>query len=133
VSWLGSIVAGARRLVRRAEGERRPDEPVVVFSTWVSAEAHLLKWLLDSHGIAAEVRDRLTMIYGELPPTPQNLPSVWVAARDAPRADEIVRDFQSGRVANGEAWRCAACGETVGAQFTACGRCGVSRPEQPGA
>lgn len=131
MTWLGSVVAGARRLVQGAIGERRPDTPVVVFSSFAHAEAYLVKGFLESRGIAAEIRDELAMIYGELPLTPQNLPSVWVAASDAPRADGIVRDFQNARVENGEAWRCAGCGETLGSQFTACWRCGGSRAEQP--
>jgi hypothetical protein len=126
VTWLDSVVSGARRLARKARGERLPDAPVVVFSTFNSAEAHLVMGLLESRGIAAEVRDQLAGILGDLPTTPQNLPSVWVAERDAAVADAIVREFQGRRVENGEAWRCPGCGETIDAQFTACWRCGRS-------
>jgi hypothetical protein len=102
----------------------------MVFATYTAAEAHLLKGLLESEGITAEVRDELLAgILGDIPLL-QNRPSVWVAEGDAARASEIVREFQRGRVEAGEAWRCA-CGETLDAQFTACWRCSRSRAEEP--
>ena len=94
---------------------------------YTSIEAHLLKGLLESEGIAAEVRD----ILGEIPRTPENLPSVWVEESAAARAAAIVADFRHERVQTGEAWR-RECGETLDAQFTACWRCGAIRSaEQP--
>jgi len=105
----------------------------VVFWTGVSTEAHLIQGLLESEGIAAEVRDEVPMVYAATPATPEYLPSVWVAAADAARADAIVRDFLGGRVQKGEAWRCPGCGETMDAQFTACWHCGRSRAQKPGA
>lgn len=102
-----------------------------VFAAYTTAEAHLVKGLLESEGIAAEVRGEvLAGILGDIP-LMENRPSVWVEERDASRANGIVRDFQHARVAAGEAWRCD-CGETLDAQFTACWRCGRSRAEQPG-
>lgn len=98
-----------------------------VFIAYTSIEAHLVRGLLESEGIAAEVHEDMVNILGELPLTPENLPSVWVEEHDAARADGIVRDFQSGRVEKGEAWRCE-CGETLDAQFTACWRCDRRRP-----
>ena len=101
----------------------------LIFAAYTTAEAHLVKGLLESEGIMAEVRDEmLAGILGDIP-LMQNRPSVWVEDRDAARANEIVRDFQHERVEKGDAWRCA-CGEILGAQFTACWRCGCSRPEQ---
>lgn len=102
----------------------------MVFATYTAAEAHLVKGLLESEGITAEVRDEmLAGILGDIPLL-QTRPSVWVREDDFARADKIVREFQRERVEAGEAWRCA-CGETLGAQFTACWRCSRSRAEQP--
>jgi len=102
----------------------------LVFSAYTTAEAHLLKGLLESEGITAEVRGEvLSGILGDIPLL-ENRPSVWVEESDAARAEEIVRDFQHDRVQKGDAWRCD-CGETLDAQFTACWQCGRSRAEQP--
>jgi hypothetical protein len=101
-----------------------------IFIAYTSIEAHLVKGLLESEGIAAEVHEDMVNILGELPLTPENLPSVWVEERDALRADGIVRDFQHERVEKGDAWRCE-CGEILDAQFSACWQCSRSRPEQP--
>jgi hypothetical protein len=102
----------------------------LVFAAYTTTEAHLVKGLLESEGITAEVRGEiLAGILGDIPLL-ANRPSVWVAESDAARANEIVRDFQHERVQKGDAWRCA-CGETLDAQFSACWRCGRSRAEQP--
>ena|SRR5688572_1921704 len=98
-----------------------------VFLAFTAVEAHLVKGLLESEGISAEVRgEGMAPILGDVPIL-ENLPSVWVADREVSRAQQIVRDFKRERVATGDAWRCE-CGEAMGAQFAACWRCGTDRP-----
>lgn len=91
-------------------------------------EAHLIRGLLESHGIEAVVRgDFLTGGWGELP---VDVCGVWVTddARFG-EADRLLRDFLQGLPAtNSETWRCSACGEASEGQFTACWQCGASRP-----
>jgi len=100
----------------------------LVFVGWNVAEAHLVKGLLENAGLFAQVRNEvLSCLIGELPMTIDSRPSVWVRAEDAPRANELVAEFNRDRIGNGQAWRCAGCGEMLDAQFTECWRCGASR------
>ena len=96
------------------------------------AEAHLVKGLLESRGIPAEVQgDSLFGVRGAVPITPDTLPSVWVLdERQVPGALEALRDHESvgTSATTGEPWRCPNCGETVEHQFTACWNCGVDSP-----
>lgn len=98
-------------------------------------EAHLVRGLLESHGIAAVVRgDFLTGGWGELP---VDVCAVWVPddARFA-EADRLVQDFLKGalaRIHGGEAWQCPHCHEAIEGQFTACWQCGTQRPALPAA
>jgi hypothetical protein len=57
-------------------------------------EAHLAAGFLESHGITAEVRGAaLFSARGEVPVTPDTLPSVWVASdADAARARQLLDD-----------------------------------------
>lgn len=91
-------------------------------------EAHLIRGVLESHGIEAVVRgDFLTGGWGELP---VDVCAVWVTddARFV-EADRLLRDFLQGVPAtSSEAWRCSQCGEASESQFTACWNCGASRP-----
>jgi len=100
----------------------------LVYVGWNAAEAHLVKGLLQSAGIFAEVRSEiLSGVIGEIPMTIESRPSVWVRDEDLPRAKEILADFNRERTENGEAWQCADCGEVLDAQFTDCWRCGAAR------
>jgi len=101
----------------------------LVYVGWNTAEAHLVKGLLQSAGIAAEVRSEiLSGVIGEIPMTIESRPSVWVREEDAPRAKELVAEFNRERTENGEAWLCADCGEVLGCNYYGNGRwrsCGV--------
>ena len=94
-------------------------------------EAHLIRGLLESHGIEAIVRgDFLTGGWGELP---VDVCAVWVTddARYG-EADRLLQDFlqgKSARLQQGPDWRCAHCGERLENQFTACWNCGAPRPQ----
>lgn len=90
-------------------------------------EAHLIRGVLTSHGIAAEVRgEYLTSGMGELP---LDVCSVWIHDdAQLTRARELLDNVLSGNLArelSGEGWTCGDCGESLEGQFTACWRCGA--------
>jgi hypothetical protein len=93
------------------------------------AEAHLLRGMLESQGIRAEVRgDQLYGAFGELPV----LPTVWIHDDAlAQEADRLIIDFLRGaaaRLHGHERWICGRCGEVLEGQFTDCWQCGAPRP-----
>lgn len=93
-------------------------------------EAHLIRGLLESHGIEAIVRgDFLTGGWGELP---VDVCAVWVTDdKRFGEADRLLQDFLQDRSAPlhaGRDWQCAHCHETLENQFTACWKCGALRP-----
>jgi hypothetical protein len=95
-----------------------------------ATEAHLVKGFLESNGIEAVVRGEfLTSGWGELP---TDLCSVWITDDEQfQRADRLLVDFLSGKLARDAAvnsWTCARCGERLEGQFTACWKCGATRP-----
>lgn len=93
-------------------------------------EAHIVKGLLESNGIAAFIRGEfLTGGWGELP---VDVCSVWIAD-DAQyeRAQSVLLAFLRGEPAReqqGHPWRCHHCGEQLEGQFTKCWNCGATRP-----
>jgi hypothetical protein len=93
------------------------------------AEAHLIRGILESHGIRAEVKgDQLYGAFGELPV----LPTVWIFEEAlASDADRLIIDFLRGGAAlrhAHERWSCPRCGEALEGQFTDCWQCGAPRP-----
>jgi hypothetical protein len=97
-----------------------------VYSSHDLVAVHHARNLLEAEGIRAEVRnERLSSAMGELPPA-ECLAEVWVLeARDAARAERLLRE---GTQASGPPWACPACGERIEPQFTQCWRCGALRP-----
>lgn len=99
-------------------------------------DAHVLRGLLEVEGIQTVIRgdDMLPLQGGSLFHV-ETRPSVWVLADDAARyarAVEIAGAYAAGRpepLEDGEegGWRCASCGESIEAQFTACWSCGKER------
>ena len=92
-------------------------------------EAHLVKGMLEAEGVRAEVKgDQLYGAFGELPV----LPTVWIFDDTlAERADRLVIEFLHGTAAQRyghERWGCVGCGEILEGQFTACWKCGATRP-----
>jgi hypothetical protein len=82
-----------------------------IFTAKHPAEAHLIRGVLESAGIPAEVRgDQLYGAFGELPV----LPTVWIATADAgAEARRLIADFLNGTPAHRhqhERWVCAGCG-----------------------
>jgi hypothetical protein len=97
-----------------------------------ATEAHLIKGFLESNGISAIVRGEfLTSGWGELP---TDVCSVWITDDEQyERADRLLVDFLSGRLAReaaGQSWTCGQCGEALEGQFTACWKCGAARPAE---
>ncbi|RJQ72301.1 MAG: DUF2007 domain-containing protein [Desulfobacteraceae bacterium] len=92
----------------------------------------MLKGILESYGIASEVRgETLYSARGELPITAETAPSVWIV--DDSKLDEartIVKDFEnphSNKFTDEEKWICEFCGEDSEGQFTECWNCGKPR------
>jgi len=93
-------------------------------------EAHLIRDLLESHGIEAMIRGEfLTGGWGELP---VDACAVWVTDETRFReADDLLRDFLRGlpdSSAKSGHWSCPQCSEPLEPQFTACWKCGAPRP-----
>ena len=98
-----------------------------VYSSYSLAAVHHARNLLASAGIRAVVKNEyLSSAMGELPPA-ECQPQLWVLDdADAARAEALLLQKEP----EGPEWTCA-CGETLGAQFTACWRCGRPRESEP--
>ena len=95
-----------------------------VFGSYNQQLVHHAKNLLEAAGIRVLVRNQyLSSAMGELPPAECEA-QVWVLdEKDLTRAEEILR----WNPPVGPDWTCS-CGETLGAQFSQCWRCGAWRP-----
>jgi hypothetical protein len=94
-----------------------------VFSSHNAVLVHHSRNLLEAEGIETEVRNQmLSSAMGELPPA-ECQAELWVRAEQAPRAEEILRR----PAVQGPDWDCETCGETSGAQFAQCWKCGALR------
>ena len=83
--------------------------------------------VLESHGIATEIRNQnLGGVLGEVPFT-EVWPQLWVKPLDAQRALELIEAARTEPV-EGEPWRCASCNADNEAQFAACWQCGQPDP-----
>jgi hypothetical protein len=89
--------------------------------------------LLESAGIWAEIRnEQLFGARGELPVSPEDMPSVWIRDSDASRALQILEEADTEATHSDPAWMCSQCGETLEPQFTTCWNCGADRPTKEG-
>jgi len=105
---------------------------IKIFTAQHPTEAHLVKGLLETEGIVAEVQgERLFAVRGEVPITEDTLPTVWVDDASAERAVAIIEDYAR-RNAPADTldtpWRCPSCAELVEPQFESCWKCGTDRP-----
>jgi len=92
-----------------------------IFSSHNLQLVHHWKNVLATAGIHSIVRNEmLSSAMGELPPA-ECQAQLWVDAADAPAAQALLN-----QTIGGPDWTCA-CGETLGAQFTDCWRCGRAR------
>ncbi|MFH2045525.1 MAG: DUF2007 domain-containing protein [Pseudomonadota bacterium] len=103
-----------------------------VFIAKHPTEAYMVKSLLETEGIASEVRgEALFGALGELPITEETLPSVWISEdSQLERAIDFIKRYQKGQgppEACGLSWKCIKCGEIIEPQFTSCWRCGTDR------
>ena len=94
-----------------------------VFGSFDLQLLHHKKNLLEAAGIEVLIRNQhLSSAMGELPPA-ECQAEIWVVDdADAARAEEVLR----WRPPPGPDWTCR-CGESLGAQFTQCWRCGADR------
>jgi putative signal transducing protein len=94
-----------------------------VFGSFNQQVVHHAKNLLEAAGIRVLIRNQyLSSAMGELPPA-ECQAEVWVVDDiDLARAEEVLR----WKPPPGPDWTCS-CGETLGAQFTQCWRCGAYR------
>ena len=104
-----------------------------VYTTGNIAEAHMLRGILASHGIASEVQgEALSSLWGALP-VEEMLPTVWIEDEGQLEiARQVIDDFERRcRLGEGETsadtWVCSNCGERLEGQFSACWRCGADR------
>jgi len=95
-----------------------------VFSSHNLVLVHHFRNLLEAEGIETEVRNQmLSSAMGELPPA-ECQAELWVLHdEDKARAEEALRRPP----VRGPDWKCAGCGEILGAQFAQCWKCGASR------
>lgn len=93
-----------------------------VFGSYNQQLVHHAKNLLEAAGIRVLIRNQyLSSAMGELPPAECEA-QIWVLDdADAGRANQILQHQETG-----PDWTCA-CGETLGAQFSQCWRCGAQR------
>ena len=97
-------------------------------------DAHFLRGLLESEGIAVVIRgDDFVPFQGGNLFDLETRPSLWVLGDETlPRAVEIVTDYvrrvELAPQRSGPAWTCRWCAEEVEAQFTDCWKCGKQRP-----
>jgi len=104
-----------------------------IFTANNPTEAELVRGILESAGIAAEVRGTdLWGARGEVPVTADTAPSVWI--EDDSRAEEagaLLADFNKDRptIQSAPSWTCPQCHESIEGQFTECWKCGAKRPE----
>ena len=94
-----------------------------VFSSHNLAAVHHARNLLEAEGIRAVVKNEyLSSAMGDLPPA-ECQAELWVLSEaDLWRAERLLHAAPQA----GPDWRCA-CGESLGAQFTQCWRCGAYR------
>ncbi len=108
------------------------DDTVRLYRAANEPEAHMLKMELEAAGIQAIVEGgTLQWARGEVPPSPDTLPSVRILERDLPAAQPILESFIESKAPENplEEWTCPACGETAGGQFALCWNCQAERPD----
>lgn len=101
-----------------------------VYTAQHSAEAHLVRTLLEAADIEAEVQGE--WLLGNPLEPPSFLPTVWVLDdRSAARARVVIEQYERREPlaeARGLQWTCPRCSELIEPQFTACWQCGAERP-----
>jgi hypothetical protein len=122
-------IAGGPILVATEHNRGRRFNVLKIYSARHPTEAHLLKGILESYGIACEVKgESLYGARGGVPITSDTDPSVWICDDSQwTEATAIVREFENPEAADRETWVCESCGEESEGQFTECWNCGRPR------
>ena len=109
-------------------------QTVEVYSAYDDIEANIIKALLESSGIPAEITGQaLRAFAGELPFGRATAPRVRVALPDKIRAREIIDEYEqtNRRRFAGEdrplGWTCSKCNEEVDGHFEICWNCQAPR------
>lgn len=107
------------------------NNPTKIYEARNLAEAELLKSLLHSESIMANVQEgALENVFGEMSSNAETLPTVWVNDSDSDQAMKLVDEFKKGPAENaGAKWTCSRCGEVLEGQFSRCWKCNTSRME----
>lgn len=100
-----------------------------VYSALHPTEAHMVRGILETHGIDCVVKgDVLFGARGEIPLTTETAPSVWIVdERRYKTARDIIHQYElanKGDTKDLPTWACPSCGEILEHQFTHCWRCG---------
>lgn len=107
-----------------------------VYSARNEIDAQLMKGLLDERGIESVVQGAaLSTILGNVPVTPETLPSIWVREEDFDGAAEAIAGFKADAIPvqpAADPWTCPKCGEVIESQFTECWKCGESKSKDEG-
>jgi hypothetical protein len=108
-----------------------------IYAARDAMDAHFLKGLLAEQDIESVIEgEELEEVWGAVPLSETNKPSVWVNEVDVARAKPIIDEYERRKVvrAGGEesaerlTWKCPRCGEQIEEQFTSCWHCNTSRP-----
>lgn len=102
----------------------------LILSSPIPGEIPRLKDMLESAGIACFLRNETTGGLSPEIPISESTPQLWI--QDDERVAEALEIKQAWRTAppvTGSDWVCPACGETSGAQFTSCWKCGAKKPQ----
>ena len=123
-------------VAEEANGER--DEfkgtGVRVYSGPVLANLAILKDVLESYGIACEIRrEYLGGAAGELPPI-ETWPELWLLdGSQVEQARQLVQEaLEPPKTTSSWNWTCPECREDIESQFSECWNCGSERPPAPG-
>ncbi|MBZ0071491.1 MAG: DUF2007 domain-containing protein [Gammaproteobacteria bacterium] len=98
-----------------------------VFSAGDHLLVHHFKNILQTTGIACEVRNEFLMGGAGDLPVFDCWPELWVADIDAARAREIIEAESRDAAPAAADWTCRHCGTVCEPQFDACWQCGRSR------
>ncbi|OEF25369.1 DUF2007 domain-containing protein [Vibrio rumoiensis] len=103
-----------------------------IFSAQNPVEAHIVRGLLESQGIEAQVHsDNIFSLKGEIPMTNDTDPYVWLVDHMFEgKAKKIIAEYDNRKDDDSPNWVCDLCNESVEIQFAICWNCGNSHKDQ---
>lgn len=99
---------------------------VCVYMAANAIEGNLIRGLLESDGIAVELRGEHLVAYPGVPRVSET--RVYVASHQQQAARVLIEAYER-RNAEQRQWRCEGCGESNTAAFEICWQCRSPRPE----